>query len=73
MGQQRRVLASLPKVVDAEQADYYLSDSLDVADGTLGRSLLLEVASENQNNYKKFTERLTEKNGSQWMSGLWMN
>lgn len=57
--------------INAGKADYYLSDSLDVADGTLGKCLLLEVASENQNNYKKFTERLTEKNGKRITMDVW--
>ena len=57
--------------INAGKADYYLSDSLDVADGTLGKCQLLEVASENQNNYKKFTERLTEKNGKWITMDVW--
>jgi hypothetical protein len=45
---------------DSSNADYFLSDSVDIyiADGTLGESLLLEVACENQTNYKKFLDRL---------------
>jgi len=54
-----------------QEADYYLSDSIDIADGTLGHRLLLEVASENQNNYKKFTDRLTEKNGKRLTMDVW--
>lgn len=57
--------------VDARKADYYLSDSLDVADGTSGRHLLLEVASESNSNYKKFMERLTEKNGKRVIMNVW--
>jgi len=56
---------------NAGKADYYLSDSLDIADGTLGSNLLLEVASENQNNYKKFSDRLTEGNGKQITMDVW--
>jgi hypothetical protein len=58
-------------IPSAEIADYYLSDSLDIADGTLGERLLLEVASENQHNYKKFSDRLTEKNGERLFMDVW--
>lgn len=54
-----------------ETADYYLSDSVDLNDGTMGRSLLLEVASENQTNYKKFNDRLTEMNGRRITMDVW--
>jgi hypothetical protein len=56
---------------DSTMADYFLSDSVDIADGTLGESLLLEVASENQTNYKKFWDRLTEMNGQRITMGVW--
>ena len=57
--------------ISAAEADYYLSDSLDIADGELGDKLLLEVASENQNNYKKFSDRLTEGNGKSIIMDVW--
>ena len=56
---------------DQSQADCFLSDSVDIADGTRGTSLLLEVASENQNNYKKFSDRLTELNGKWIIMDVW--
>ena len=58
-------------VFDKSKADYFLSDSVDIADGTLGESLLLEVASENQTNYKIFLDRITEKNGRRITMGVW--
>jgi hypothetical protein len=58
-------------VFDKSKADYFLSDSVDIADGTLGESLLLEVASENQTNYTKFLDRLTEMNGRRITMGVW--
>lgn len=65
------LLSSTGCCVNAHQADYYLSDSIDIADGTLGRCLLLEVASENQKNYEKFKDRLIEKNGSRLIMDVW--
>lgn len=56
---------------DSSNADYFLSDSVDIADGTLGESLLLEVACENQTNCKKFLDRLTEMNGQRITMGVW--
>ena len=56
---------------DQSQADCFLSDSVDIADGTRGTSLLLEVASENQNNYKKFSDRLTELHGKWIIMDVW--
>ncbi len=55
----------------AEEVDYYLSDSCDIADGTLGKSLLLEVASENESNYKRFSDRLIEKHGKWITMDVW--
>jgi len=49
--------------ISDDEADYFLSDSLDLADGTLGKSLQLEVALENRNNYKRFYDRVIEQNG----------
>jgi hypothetical protein len=57
--------------VNSDRAEYYLSDSLDIGDGTLGDKLLLEVASENQGNYKKFIQRVRESNGKRIIMGVW--
>ena len=58
-------------IVKLGEADYFLSDSLDIADGTLGKSLLLEVASDNLTNYKKFLDRLNEMNGQRIVMDVW--
>ena len=52
-------------------ADYYLSDSIDVSYAGLGKKLLLEVSSENQGNYKRFNDRLLEKNGKRIAMDVW--
>eukprot|EP01035_Chromulina_nebulosa_P041435 gene41435-56055_t len=52
-------------------ADYFLSDSVDIADGTLGKKLLLEVASQSQGNYNKFSLRVCEKNGKRITMDVW--
>ena len=65
-----KVFALLQNVsVNSDKAEYYLSDSQDIADGTLGDKLLLEVASESQGNYKKFTQRVRERNGERIIIG----
>jgi len=43
------------------QAPYYLSDSVDIGDASLGIDLLLEVTSHDPDNYRKFIDRMTEK------------
>ena len=57
--------------VNSDRAEYYLSDSLDIGDGTLGDKLLLEVASEGHGNYKVFTQRVRERNGERIIMGVW--
>mmetsp|Transcript_8288 Transcript_8288/g.12356 ORF Transcript_8288/g.12356 Transcript_8288/m.12356 type:complete len:443 (+) Transcript_8288:240-1568(+) len=42
-------------------APYYLSDSVDIADSSLGTKLLLEVTSYEACNYRNFIDRMTEK------------
>lgn len=44
----------------SSEAPYYLSDSVDIADSSLGTKLLIEVASNDANNYRKFCDRLVE-------------
>ena len=41
-------------------APYYLSDSVDIADASLGERLLLEVTSHDPANYSKFSDRMVE-------------
>jgi len=48
----------------ASTADYYLSDSVDIGDSTLGKNLLLEVASNDPANYRRFTDRMAEGGAS---------
>eukprot|EP01036_Dinobryon_divergens_P037006 gene37006-48292_t len=57
--------------INSDGAEYFLSDSLDICDGTLGNKLLLEVASESQGNYKNFSVRLCEKNGERIVMDVW--
>jgi hypothetical protein len=41
-------------------APFYLSDSVDIADASLGTTLLLEVTSHDANNHRKFLDRMAE-------------
>jgi len=41
-------------------APFYLSDSVDIADASLGTTLLLEVTSNDTNNHRKFLDRMVE-------------
>jgi len=59
----KRVLFSVDGVsamLTSTPAPYYLSDSVDIADASLGTDLLLEVTSHDPDNYRKFSDRMTE-------------
>jgi len=56
--------------VNSDRAQYFLSDSLDIGDGTLGEKLLLEVASDSYN-YRRFSLRLREKHGERFIMDVW--
>ena len=59
----KRVLFSIGReatMVDFYAAPYYLSDSVDIADASLGTRLLLVVTSPYSNDFRKFTDRMTE-------------
>lgn len=51
--------------------EYFLSDSVDVTDRRIGELLTLEVASEDDNNYKHFRQRVTEANGQRYYMYPW--
>lgn len=40
---------------------FFLSDSVDIADASLGTTLLLEVASHDADNYRRFSDRMAER------------
>eukprot|EP01038_Epipyxis_sp_PR26KG_P009766 gene9766-13137_t len=49
----------------ASTADYYLSDfCVDIGDATLGKKIILEVASNDPSNYKRFSDRMAEGGAS---------
>ena len=50
--------------IDTGHADYFLSDSIDVNDGSLGQKFLIEVAPEFYGKFNKFKLRMRERNGS---------
>ena len=59
----KRVLFSVDGVsamLTSTPAPYYLSDSVDIADASLGTDLLLEVTSHDPDNYRKFGDRMAE-------------
>eukprot|EP01036_Dinobryon_divergens_P026908 gene26908-35604_t len=45
-------------------APFYLSDSVDIADASLGTTLLLEVTSHDADNYRKFSDRMVDESAS---------
>jgi hypothetical protein len=59
----RRVRFTVDGVLNlpiSQPAPFYLSDSVDIADASLGSELLLEVTSHDADNYRKFSDRLAE-------------
>jgi len=57
--------------IDTGHADYFLSDSIDVNDGSLGQKFLIEVAPEFYGKFNKFKLRMRERNGERILMTVW--